>query len=458
MAIINPFRGVRYNCRLAGKLDDLVTPPYDVINKNAEEAYLGRNPYNIIRLDVTKDPGKKQESRPDRHRPSAERLSAWMKGKILQRDRKPALYPYDVEYTLAKGTRHVRKGFICLVELAEFNEKIVFPHEQTFGSVIQDRLDLTRACRAQFSQVFSVFSDPRNQVVEMLDDRKGQPVAAVTDADGCRHQLWQMTDRQAIADIQHFFLDKGIYIADGHHRYTTALAYRNEMLQSGSGVADRGAVENQIMMYLCPMEDPGLSILPTHRLVQYPGRLSLSELLQKLRQTFDLMEITSGSRESLLFEVMSEMEVGRNGTGATACHAFGLYHPGEDRCFLLKLKKKPDSLNTPNPENCLAELAVVILSEVIFSDVLKLDPQQCERENLITFHSDISEALDVSVKQSMSGDDTTPLLFLINPTSIGQVKQVSDAGLFMPHKSTYFYPKIVSGMVMNVFDDDGNHE
>ncbi len=446
MATIKAFQGVRY-AAAAGELEDLTTPPYDVIGKNAEAAYAARSPFNIINLDITKDPGGGLNEDRDRYARPARLLRSWLEKEILTRDSCAGFYPYDIEYTIGGSAPLVRKGFIGLVKLEEFEAGIVKPHEQIFGSVAEDRLELMRSCRAQFSQVFSCYSDPENRVTDKLSKCRGEPVLVTTDSDNCVHSLYQVCDEGVIAAVCQEFVDKSLYIADGHHRYQTALAYRNEVR---AGKSSGEGPEAYIMMYLCPMEDHGLSILAPHRLLRYPAVLTVKQVLERLHRFFTIEEIGGASRELLLEELLARMSED-GGTHATA-NIFGCYHPGEDRSFLLTLKD--GAVNEIDIRNdCLRELDVVILSHLLIKKSLGLTSAEIEADNLLTYHSDIHEALDVSVKICAAREDRTPLLFLINPTSIEQVRRVSDAGLFMPHKSTYFYPKIVSGMVMNVFDE-----
>lgn len=204
------------------------------------------------------------------------------------------------------------------------------------------------------------------------------------------------------------------------------------------------------MMYLCPMEDRGLSILAPHRLLRYPGVLNFRDVRDRLQQFFIIEEIGGASRELQLGELLARMREDRD--SRRAANVFGCYHPGEDRSFLLTLKDGAAE-KIEIRHDCLRELDVVILSHLLIKKSLKMKVDEIEAANLLTYHSDTHEALDISVKICAARDDQTPLLFLINPTTIEQVKRVSDEGLFMPHKSTYFYPKIISGMVMNVFDE-----
>ena len=446
MAVIAPLKGVRYNPDLVGKIDDVVTPPYDVINENSVDLFISKTPYSMIRLDITKNPGP-SEGGDARYIEAAALFQQWLKEGILIRDNEDSLYLYEVEYLHPpSGKRRVRKGLVCLVGLAEFSERIVKPHERTFDTVIEDRLKLTTYCQAQFSQVFSLFSDQENTVIRLLEQGAGRPVGTVTDADGCVHSLRQVTDTEIIRKIQHLFLDKSLYIADGHHRYTTALAYRKRMHALKGGLS-KNSPANHIMMYLCPMEDPGLSVLPTHRLLNWPGEMGVAELTRRLGRGFDLEEIKDGSREVLIGEVLARMAESEQ-ISPERTTTFGAYHPGEDRCFLLKMK--PEAIaDIAEKEDCLRELDVVILSDLIIEKYFNLDHHRCEQENLVRYFSDPDEALDMAVKTCTAGEESMPLLFLMNPTRVQQVKNVADQDRIMPHKSTYFYPKVMTGLLFN---------
>jgi uncharacterized protein (DUF1015 family) len=450
MAVIKAFKGVRYQTGRAGNLEDLITPPYDVIDSQLHGVFAARNPHNIIRLDLPKDPGFQVSADTARHRQAASLLADWLNRGVLLQDREPALYPYDVEYTSATGSRKTRKGFVCLVKLVDFSQGVVKPHEQTFTSVIDDRLALTRACRAQFSQVFSVFSDPSHTVIDLLDRCRGQAVARVVDNDGNVHQLWQVNDWQTIGTIERLLADRALYIADGHHRYVTALSYSRE-------INSEDGPEQYIMMYLSPIEDDGLTILPTHRLIRYPGTFALNGFMDRLRTAFYVEEVRGTGREALLQDVLSRMEELHTDKKRSGSGVFGFYLASEDRGFVLSTNDHAQQLLTARPPS-LRRLDSVLLNDLIIKEALGLDQQQCEEQNLITYQSDLSVALDKGVKLSAFHEQGTPLLFIISATTIEQVKSVSDAGLFMPHKSTYFYPKVMTGLVMNVFQEHGSGE
>jgi uncharacterized protein (DUF1015 family) len=442
MAKIAPLRGLRFNPEKIDRMEDVVTPPYDVIDEKAQAALLSKNPYNMIQLDLTKHAGVAPAA--GRYEGAKNLFDRWQEGGVLIRDSDPAMYLYHIRYNLPNGRSFTRKGLVCLVGLAEFNEGIVKPHEKTFRSVTNDRLKLIETCQAQFSQVFSLYSDENGEIIAALEGACPQePLYTVDDQDGCRHTLWAVTDREVLAKISSAFKDKSVYIADGHHRYTTALQLRELMTKSQGSVAENSPY-NHIMMYLCPMEDQGLSVLPTHRLVYFPGRIGADDLVAKMRDYFDIEEIGGGSRETLLEQVLGRMDEKQQQT------VFGMYEPKADRCFLMSLKPAvmAQAVGHELPP-ALQELDVVVLSDLVVERLLGLSHEQCDNEGLIAYYSDPDDALDNAVKVAAQNGEKSPILFLMNHTPVAQVKKIADENLIMPHKSTYFYPKILTGLLIN---------
>lgn len=448
MAVVAPFRGVHFNPDKINNLEDVVTPPYDVISEAAGTAFLEKNMYNMIQLDLRSNTSPGGDGESGRYAEARTRFDAWQDDQVLIRDDQPAIYLYYIDYTHPSGRRLTRKGLISLVGLAEFSEGIVKPHEKTFAAVVAERLELMTACRAQFSQVFSLYHDRENIVISTLEQaREHEPVCSVTDHLGNVHTVWRVTDQQALAGVAGYFADKPVYIADGHHRYTTALSCRKQALTEQPDLPADSPL-NFTMMYLCAAEDDGLSVLPTHRLVTFPGRLSADEVVRKMKAGLRVEELKSGSREVLIAEVLSRMN---EADMAFSAPVFGLYHAGEDRCFLLRLADEDTerSKSLARLPQVLRQLDVVVFSELLVREYLDLDHQRCVREKLISYFSDPDDALDVSVKKSIADDSITPLLFLLNPTHVQQVTDVADSGEIMPHKSTYFYPKIMTGLLIN---------
>jgi uncharacterized protein (DUF1015 family) len=443
MARIAPLRGLRYNQDKIASMEDVVSPPYDVIDPAAQQALMQKNPYNMIHLDLTKSLAS-ESLNDERYEKVKDVFADWQQQGVLIREDKPTLYLYYTEYSLPSGEKLTRKGLISLTGLAEFSEGVVKPHEKTFKSVTSDRLRLLDTCQAQFSPIFSLYSDPEGLIISCLEEaRKSQPLAEATDHDGCLHQLWAVNDTAVIAKVREMFIDKALYIADGHHRYTTSLQLR-ELMRQRQGKVDTDSPYDYTMMYLCGMEDEGLSVLPTHRLVQIPYITTVDEIVAKMRDYFEVSEISGGSREMLLEQVLARMDENKTET------MLGFYHPAADRCFLLTLKPgvMAKTCSGKHPE-ALRDLDVVVLSELLLECVLGLTHEKCEQENLISYYPDPDDALDAAVKGVASGSSDAKALFLMNPTLVSQVRRVADEGLVMPHKSTYFYPKLLTGLLIN---------
>ncbi len=455
MAVIAPFRGVRYNPEKIKNLDEVLTPPYDVIDEKAGDAFLKKNPHSMIQLDL-RNTGQKAKEGSDRYVAAHARFNGWQDEGILIRDDKPAIYLYSIDYLHPSGKKMTRKGLVGLVGLADFSEGIVKPHEETFAGVIQDRLELMDECGAQFSKVFSLYSDPKQEIIGLLEKAAEQePIASAKDPDGNVHTLWRVSDPDTLEKVSRLFADKSLYIADGHHRYTTALACR-ERARAGNPELGADSPYNFIMMYLCACEDPGLSVLPTHRLLNLPGKVSADKAAALVEPSFIVQEISGSSRESLIDAMLQRMDELSFGGGTVA---LGMYHPGEDRGFILQVRPEAmDSDIIAKRAGVLQGLDVVALSDILLQGIFHLGHEQCVREHLVTYFSDVNAALDAAVKLSVEKAQSTPLLFLLNPTRVSQVTDVADQGEIMPHKSTYFYPKILTGLLINKLSDDGKKE
>jgi uncharacterized protein (DUF1015 family) len=458
MAVVAPFKALRFNPFKFERLEDVVTPPYDIIDEKKQASFQARNPYNMIYLDISKSPGKGDDSE-QRYNTARNYFTKWQEDEVLIRDTEPGIYLYNIDYTLPSGLRLTRKGLVALVRLSEFSEGIVKPHEETFATVTADRLRLMDACQAQFSQVFSLYADGGSNIIAALEKgRSEKPLYEVRDADGGRHTIWPVVEEEILAGAQELFRDKSIYIADGHHRYSTALQYRNTLQGKPGGIPEQSPY-NYIMMYLCPMEDPGLSVLPTHRLVTLPdgvipGLPAMDQLAGMMSKAFSLEEVKGGSREILVSEVLARME-DRLAEGKKDQTMFGLYHAGEDRCFLLTLNDEAlQSKTLAQRHPALRDLDVVVLSDLVLEEILGLHYERRENNNLVRYFADPDEALDVAVKDCIEKEDSLPLLFLMNNTKVQQVKRVADENLIMPHKSTYFYPKILTGLLINKLNPD----
>jgi uncharacterized protein (DUF1015 family) len=448
MALIAPFRAFRYNPKKIERIEDVLTPPYDIISAGDGEKLRQKNPYSMINLDL-RNTSQDEDADAGRYQQARASLRAWQEEEVLVRDAQAGIYLYSIDYVRPGGQRLTRKGIVCLVGLEEFSKGVVRPHEKTFAGVIQERLKLMEHCQAQFSKVFSLYTDPQQEVISTLEQAQ-EPAALmeVQDGNGNLHRLWQVTDPVALARVQAFLRDKPVYIADGHHRYTTALEHRRRTLAAQPDLPAEHP-SNFIMMYLCGSGDPGLSVLPTHRLVRWPDRLCADDLVQKMTSPpLHLEEIKEGRRKQQITALLQRMDEGQ----ASGLPLFGIYHPGEDRAFLLAVQDQSLLTHPALAEKpaVLRNLDVVILSEVLLESCLGLRPDQAK---CISYLSDIDEALELAVQASVEEDGTTPILFLLNATKAEQVLKVADSGEIMPHKSTFFYPKILTGLLINTLDE-----
>jgi len=433
LAKIAPARGLYYNPRKIADLSQVAAPPYDVIAPHEEKRYRGRHPYNIIHLILPIEKGGV-----DRYHEAARSLQEWEQEGVLIRDLRPSLYPYQQVFASPSGDVKERNGFISLVKLEAWGEGSIIPHEGTSPKPVEDRLNLMTACGANLSQVFSLYSDPAGDVEgQFAWVWTSPPRYEFRDDDGVVHRLWQVDDRSLIAEVAKRMRDKTILIADGHHRYKTALIYRDRMRKRFPSYTERSPFE-YTMLYLTPIEGEGLLILPTHRLVS--------------KKPIDAEEFYTALKEYFSFEVFNFEdgggEKGARGRFFTSLDAqdpcsytFGLYIGGEKRYIRLTSKEEGvlRDLLKGYPE-VLQDLDVTLLDGFILKELLTVEGDD------IGLAKGRNEALDEVHKGRYTAT------FLLNPPSIQQVKRVVDAGEVMPRKTTFFYPKVATGLVIYKID------
>lgn len=432
MAVIRPFRALRFT-GAAGPLEQVVCPPYDIISEEQRQAYLARNANNIIRLELPRE-GE------DPYATAGEVLQRLLANGVLRRDDAPALYVYDIGFTLAgvsdlaaPDTAFRVYGMVAQVHLEEFDKGIVLPHEETLSKAKQDRLDLMKATGCNFSDVYALYNDtaPGESVDALLARAmQGEPVAALTDEAGLTHRLWAITDEVIIAAITARFADTKLYIADGHHRYETAINYRNYLREQGTPV---GADSDYIMMMLVEMSHPGLVVLPTHRLLRDLPNFNAADLLDKCRP---------------LFAVEEELPTAELGARMAAAYeagerAFGFY-TGGDKAALLTLRDI-SVMDEALPQLSAASrgLDVNVLHTLVLERLLGIDKANMARQVNLTYTRSRTEALE-SVRSG-----AFQAAFLLNPTRVSEIRDVAAAGEKMPQKSTYFYPKLITGLTVN---------
>jgi uncharacterized protein (DUF1015 family) len=427
---IAPARGLYYDPQKVADLTLVATPPYDVITPEEEGDYRGRHPNNFIRLILPTGAGGT-----DRYQEAAHDMQAWEREGILIQDEKPSLYPYQQVFTAPSGEKKKRNGFISLIKLEPLGQGSVIPHEKTSPKPVEDRLSLMEACGANLSQVFTLYSDPAGAVEEHLSQVwTSTPRYEFQDNDGVVHRLWHVYDRTVIAAVAREMRDKTLLIADGHHRYKTALIYRDRMRERHPRYNERSPFE-YTMLYLTPIEGEGLLIHPTHRLVIPREPFDLEAFYTVLKQYFSFNVFNfddAGGEQGAREDFFKALD-----TRSSDRYTFGLYIGTEKRYIQLIFKDelKVKDLLKGYPE-VLRELDVTLVDGFILKGLLNIDQEDVG----------LSKGRNEALEEVHQGRYTAT--FLLNPPSIQQVKRVVDAGEVMPRKTTFFYPKVASGLVI----------
>jgi uncharacterized protein (DUF1015 family) len=439
MAEIIPFRGILYNTNKIENLADVVAPPFDVISEKEQVQFHERHPQNIIRLTLGKIT---QNDTPtdNRYTRAAECLNRWFSDDIILLDKEPAFYLTSMEF-LFEGNRVIRYGLIALIRIEPFEKGIILPHEKTFSKVKSERLELMKACHANFSPIFSLFSDEENRIYNKFKHAIGDKSAdhAFMDKTGLKHKLWRITDHSVHQYISHALKDKQIFIADGHHRYETALNYRNWLsLQMSNFNGNHPA--NYVMMYLCSMEDPGLIILPAHRMLNQVPAQKRESLIRKAKDYFDIITLPHSDVEHK--EDLSQFLSMLKSNASKHCIGVCMKDRPELYMFILKPNVMENMFGDELPE-VLRNIDVTVLTRLIFMEILGFDQARLDNEQLIAYSSIAEEAVDAIFAGKHD------IAFILNPTRIQQVQDIADAGLIMPRKATYFFPKVITGQVMN---------
>lgn len=440
MAQIIPFRGVLYDPAVVGSTRDVVAPPYDIIDAADQKALHDRHPHNIIRLELgIEAPGDNVVH--NRYTRAAASLREWIASGALKRDAQPTLYYHTIEYAPPSSEtgspRRTLKGFLITTKLEPLDSGHIYPHENTRSAAKTDRLNLIQACKANLSPIWLLYSDTQNAVMSLLESAvKGEPARIdFTDDSGCRQRLWSISDQTMLKEIVAAMESKPLFIADGHHRYETALNYqrlRREQAGNPSGLQPYDGV----LMMLSPLEDPGLTVLPTHRVTTTPVP-PYERIKALLGETFEFNDFpfTAASQSAVRSRFIEALRQ----DGRTA-PTFGLALKGETRYATLSLKP---AYRPPADASPRTKLDVSLLQHHV---VPALCPSQQEQEAIL-YTKDDHEALD------WAADGTGTGALLLNATKVSEVQAVATAGERMPHKSTYFYPKPLTGLVINVMEE-----
>jgi uncharacterized protein (DUF1015 family) len=415
MADIQPLRALHYDQSLVGSLAAVTAPPYDVIDATQREQLLQRSPFNVVAVDLPKGD-------PDPYAAAGELWEAWQLQGAVVRDPEPSLWPYTQTYTGPDGQTRTRSGFFCRVRIEGYGPGRVRPHERTHPGPKEDRLRLMRTTRTNLSSIFSLFSDPTNAAWKALEPAaEGAPWGEVTDGDGTTHRLWRVSDVEAIAAVQEATRDVELLIADGHHRYETANTYAEELGGDGE--------HRYVLMCLVALEDPGLTVFPTHRLVRGLDRERQEALREALRRDFEIVEVA-------LDQIAPEP-----GTGPLQLGYIDSHHQQPYR-LTLKDQAIADAA-LPGFSEAYRNLDTGVLEALLLKGALGLSDDDISHFNGLFYARSTEEA----VGMVRSGEYDAA--FLMRPTPVSQVRDVAASGENMPPKSTFFYPKLLTGLLFN---------
>jgi uncharacterized protein (DUF1015 family) len=441
MAEIQPFKGLRYNTQKV-KLEDIITEPYDRITPAMQEDYYQRSSYNVVRIILGKEdePGHPEK---DKYKRAKIYLDEWEKKGILIREDKKALYLYEQEFAI-KGEVKKRLGLIGRVKLEEFSSKKVLPHERTFSKHKEDRLRLLKATKNNTEQIFLLYTDDDKRVQRAIDEalKKAELGAEVRDEDKFLHRLWVVKDKKDIRNIQKAMADKILIIADGHHRYETSLNYRREITAETKKVKGDEPFQ-YVMMTLFDLNDPGLVILPTYRLVKNFEKLNEANFKNLYAQNFEISEVPWAglSDKTTLNSILNQ--VNKEG------HTFAAYLGQAKKFFTFHLKDESilDKEIKEEKPQAWKKLNVAILHLLLIDKLQALSDQPFSLENNVSYIRNLEEGLELVKKGEFQ------LIFLLKPASLQEIREIVESGELMPHKSTDFFPKLKSGLVMNPLDE-----
>jgi uncharacterized protein (DUF1015 family) len=427
MAEIHAFRGVRYDVKKVGSLTDVVTPPYDRVPEDVQATLYARSPLNMVRIIKGRaEPG--DDERNNVYTRAAGTFQEWLSSGVLVRDPDPSLYVYHQEYTFG-GERLVRKGVMALAKL---EPQKVHAHERTLKGPKEDRLRLMRASEANFEHVFMLYNDSRRvadrALAEAVDGRTPDMVAE--DADRNQHRVWRASDPRTIAAVQAALRDKDLYIADGHHRYETSVNFMRECRERGWTPAATESFDARLMT-LFNVAEPGMSIRPIHRMVHGVAGFEPGAFLERAGERFEVTRQQS-------FEEMVQAA-----TAGAARHTFGFYARGAAATLRLREERAVDELIGGSWSKDYRRLDVSILHAAILEPLLAIDAKALEEQTNITY--------SVTLEKGRSGVESgaEQVFFVLNATSADEVVRVADHGEKMPQKSTDFYPKLLTGLVLS---------
>ncbi|HOP77943.1 MAG TPA: DUF1015 domain-containing protein [Thermogutta sp.] len=430
MPEIQAFRGIRYDLGHVGSLSDVIAPPYDVISPELQASLYKKHPCNVVRLILNRiEPGDDEVN--NRYSRAKRFYQSWLAEGVLFREADPAIYVYYQEFEV-DGRRYLRRGFMARVRLSAYGEGQIFPHEHTLRGPRMDQLMLMTMCKANLSQVFGMYPDPDQQTIAILDEAvQGLTPIEAVDHLGVIHRMWPVTDPRLVTNLSAVVGPAPIFIADGHHRYETALEYREQLRDMGYLRPDHPA--HYVLMHCVPMEDPGLIVLPTHRLFRSIPPMTAAELAERLGDLFSLHQVANGPEAAR--DVWELVEASPDPA------TLAIFTRPDQQWSIAELtpagREKMDDIATDHTPEWRA-LGVAVLHRLVVEHLLKLEPP-----------------LDIdyvhSIEEVILGLQTSnyPMAVLVKPASVKDIRDVSLQGDRMPAKSTYFYPKLCSGLVIN---------
>lgn len=418
MAEIKEFSALRFTGK-AGDIGSVCCPPYDIISETEKQEFLKANQYNIINLELP-------EQTTQGYNGANATFKDWQEKGIVATDEQPSLYIYEERFSV-KGVDYAFRGFVCYVKLAEFSEGVVLPHEETLSKAKTDRFNLINATGCSFSQIYSLYSDKKGDTARVLNELSARSAdQSFTDTAGVTHSLWIVPKCEKTEEICNQFKDRRLYIADGHHRYETALNHRRYVRENGIDAPN----SEYVMMFLVDMENDGLVVFPTHRIVKGVEGFNSEELRKKMEKYFIVADIKKENIEEFLD---NEYKQGKK--------AYAYYDGQKATALTLRDISVMDKI-LPEKSEALRRLDVSILHSLVLEEMLGIDKENMANQKNLTYTRSMEEAL-------VSAEGEADCCFIINPTRIEEIAAVATANEKMPQKSTYFYPKLITGMVMN---------